>query len=1367
VSPRKIVFISLIAVSMLASCGMDPLSNRPIPTVGMVYTSTASGVADVLIPDGFDPDSGMTEDSGLELVEPERGTPAGGEIVFIHGWGFEKGCDVYFDGSEGRDVFYVNSKKLRVETPSHGLGFVDIAVRWPTGKVRILPQGFLYETNLEVTSVEPAVGPIGGGTPVTVMGSGFMPGTKLLVDGRLALHIEVVDDTTIYAVTPPGSSGGPVDVHVSNLAGVRHQEDAFTYSVLPQLISIVPAAGPVAGGQEVVVTGKWLAPVTNIYFGDIEAVIVNTANNQLVVQVPPGVPGTVDVVAVGTWGWDELESAYLYVPAVSTGSSIAAIVPAKGPEQGGTAVTVVGCDLVVEGGPTSVRFGSANAAIELVLEEECAVVVISPPGLGVVEIEASGPWGTFTSSPGFTYEAALTVTDITPNSGPAEGGSRVSIFGTWFSPDVQVMFGPLAAGDVKYISNEELEAVAPPGSPGLVDVTVISATSFGTRKNGFLYTVAKPEVWVITPDYGSRAGGTHIEIFGAGFTLGTEVTIGAQETFDTNVKSYGRIRAYTPPNSVGTYDLTVHIGNLQASLPDAYSYFDPTSWYGGTWGPPIDGAVNVTVFDASQWAPLEGATVVLGANPNTVYQKVTDSNGHATLSGPDLVGPLDIHVTKKDHDAASIVHMDAENGTLYLIPMNPPSTGPVEPIEPLPPGGLDGRVIGMGKYVVVPRGDCKKKVPSEDGLCAPCMNDSDCLGDTSCLALGKSGKFCTRTCLEAEADEDDGGSSSCPVDYMCAPVDSLGTHCVPAMGVKTARCELSSTSIYNSSYGADPFVSVDEEFRYTLNDTRLGEVAVICLGGWQDLDTNEFHPLAMGVKRHVNIAPGEFILDQNIWLNIPLSRQVRLRMDEPPAFKQEYGGFYRVNVFLDFGSDGIYRLPGEFEGLAPEDVMLESLPASLIGDIYDASYILYAGAYTNTYDQTPYSVLYLDELSDFEESSVAALVGTEFVPMPEAPAREDLKATWTSPDGTIVVGGKGHVFKYTNSSFYQLPSVVDETLHDLYGFPNGLLYAVGDAGVVVQYNGLQWSLLGSATDKPLYGVWGSDPDDVHAVGDHRLVSYYEGTWHVQKIGANLRDISGNSPDNIWAVGLDGVIMKSDGLTWSTVASPTMKNLYAVHVYADSRVLIAGDSVAFLFSDGEWTSLDLDPSFTARRIRLDPLVEDGFYLTGAPKKVAHYLPQTGFTMLTAPANLLVNDLFFTPAGETISVGTPALLLTPFVPFPEFKSPLDEKAMDQLLLHWTYDGNASVINVHTISITQKTGRTLWRFTVDGSETWIPLPNFPLMIGVEPLPPGEKRLRIYSAHAPDFSINSFDLSSLGTLSWTSWAYDMISMDLQEENP
>jgi hypothetical protein len=80
-----------------------------------------------------------------------------------------------------------------------------------------------------VTAISPKSGVVGGGTPVTVTGSGFTGATSVQFGPNLANRVTVVSDTQITATSPPGA--GTVDVTVATPAGTLAASlvDQFKY----------------------------------------------------------------------------------------------------------------------------------------------------------------------------------------------------------------------------------------------------------------------------------------------------------------------------------------------------------------------------------------------------------------------------------------------------------------------------------------------------------------------------------------------------------------------------------------------------------------------------------------------------------------------------------------------------------------------------------------------------------------------------------------------------------------------------------------------------------------------------------------------------------------------------------------------------------------------------------------------------------------------------------------------------------------------------------------------------------------------------------------------------------------------------------
>src|SRR5690606_1819045 len=122
---------------------------------------------------------------------------------------------------------------------------------------------------------------------------------------------------------------------------------------------------------------------------------------------------------------------------------ITAIAPDEGPETGGTEVTLTGTDFT---DATEVTFDGVPAtAFEVV--DDTTITASSPVGTpGVAEVVVTGPGGS--SGPvDFTYLNVPSITSVTPDSGPEDGGTEVTIIGEGFTDATEVTFDGVPGTD--------------------------------------------------------------------------------------------------------------------------------------------------------------------------------------------------------------------------------------------------------------------------------------------------------------------------------------------------------------------------------------------------------------------------------------------------------------------------------------------------------------------------------------------------------------------------------------------------------------------------------------------------------------------------------------------------------------------------------------------------------------------------------------------------------------------------------------------------------------------------------------------------------------------------------------------------------
>jgi len=243
--------------------------------------------------------------------------------------------------------------------------------------------------------------------------------------------------------------------------------------------------------------------------------------------------------------------------------------------------------------------------------------------------------------------AAPTVTGVSPNSGPAAGGTLVTITGTNFPTYPIVYVGSVPV--YTFVSNTDTQIVLnmPAESAGTVDVLVKgTGLSAASPADQFTYLAAasQPTVAGVSPNAGPLAGGTSVTITGTGFTGATSVDFGGTAATNVNVVSATQITATDPAESAGTVDVTVTTpgGTSATSSADQFSYVAAPAVTGvSPTAGPLAGGTSVTITGTN----FNGATLVdFGTTPATNVTIVSGTQITAT-DPAESAGTVDVTVT--------------------------------------------------------------------------------------------------------------------------------------------------------------------------------------------------------------------------------------------------------------------------------------------------------------------------------------------------------------------------------------------------------------------------------------------------------------------------------------------------------------------------------------------------------------------------------------------------------------------------------------------------------------------------------------------------------------------------------------------------
>lgn len=233
-----------------------------------------------------------------EIVPPD-GSSDGGEAVIIKGLDFQQGAVVSFYGRPATDVEVLDASTIRATIPAAPVGTVTVNVRNPGMDAYVLQDGFEYVDRPPrvVMAVRPKQGGIAGGTEITIVGTGFASDATVLVGGKKASKVDVVDSTKITAVTPKGALG-PVMVAVRNPGMPAAQlPDGFEFVEAPTITAVEPAEGPETGDTKVTITGTDFLDGATVTIGNVTVPKVKVVNDTTITFVTPAAaqPITVDI----------------------------------------------------------------------------------------------------------------------------------------------------------------------------------------------------------------------------------------------------------------------------------------------------------------------------------------------------------------------------------------------------------------------------------------------------------------------------------------------------------------------------------------------------------------------------------------------------------------------------------------------------------------------------------------------------------------------------------------------------------------------------------------------------------------------------------------------------------------------------------------------------------------------------------------------------------------------------------------------------------------------------------------------------------------------------------------------------------------
>jgi hypothetical protein len=458
----------------------------------------------------------------ISSLNPAIGPTAGNQIVTISGANFDASTTVAFGGSPATSISISNSTTLTCRTPVHAAGVVSVVGSNADATVSTLVNSYTYILpSPAITLISPNTGSTAGGLAVTISGTNFVSGATLTVGGANVIPTSVT--ATEIEFTTPAHNNGAVDVVVTN-------PDAQTATALSGFLyaggnssTYQQGVGGYAGtvdvsldnnifgwnnnnGNSNVTNGNrlcwsdavgpskvYLLKFTSLGLSEVQ---VTSATLDLTLINWSGAP-----VLTGTYLSRAWNPAGVNSPTYGFGWSNCAIGQAWGDlgASGSGSDYLAGLSFSIAGVNSSGQ-QAKSVALDPAVVQSWIDAPASNQGIRLVQsaqFRTSSVCGSDNVTANlrpkltisFTVPApAPAITSITPENGPVDGGTVVTVTGTNFVSGAVVNIGGSDLATI-FVDSTSLACITPAHAEGPVDVVVTNPDAQNaTLVNGYAYT---------------------------------------------------------------------------------------------------------------------------------------------------------------------------------------------------------------------------------------------------------------------------------------------------------------------------------------------------------------------------------------------------------------------------------------------------------------------------------------------------------------------------------------------------------------------------------------------------------------------------------------------------------------------------------------------------------------------------------------------------------------------------------------------------------------------------------------------------------------------------------------------------------------
>jgi hypothetical protein len=393
---------------------------------------------------------------------------------------------------------------------------------------------FVYIARPSIDSIHPQLGPVSGGTLVSISGSNFDKDIWCNFKGVGSVPAEFESPERVYCTSPPISARplhSEVLLHTKDGTAIEDiiEQHYFRYHRDLSLEEVYPTRGFITGGSRLTIFGTGFIDVSTIFCHFDSDLVHATFVSPTAIECisPPVIDQQTVKLGVSLNGQDVVSRSrmiFTYDPQPEIDHVVPNNMPinVENSIQSHQYVSVIGRSFI---NATNLRcmFGDESAIMDAKFvsenEVECTLPNVAQPGLYHISISSSNGHDFSQRSVGFTFVEPAVISSIHPSRVQEGSEAVLTIRGNNFisSPDLQCQFGEL--GHVRapavFKTNSTVECKSP-----TLNLTANGHTSVGITNNGGyaisrlfpLEVTARARFLSMYPNQGYTSGGTDVSI---------------------------------------------------------------------------------------------------------------------------------------------------------------------------------------------------------------------------------------------------------------------------------------------------------------------------------------------------------------------------------------------------------------------------------------------------------------------------------------------------------------------------------------------------------------------------------------------------------------------------------------------------------------------------------------------------------------------------------------------------------------------------------------------------------------------------------------------------------------------------------------